>query len=98
MVNNNKVLKTMSRLKRIGEAIRKEILGPVPRTKKFSGQTYYLFVLADHKGEALREAARLRKNGYKARVHYAADWTAIYSYPKTPNWYSGMYLKKRNRR
>ncbi len=70
-------------------------MAKIESTRKFRGKTYYLFVGAANKGAALREAARLRKNGYLAMIYANPDSWSVYSNPKTPHWYSGAFLKKR---
>ncbi len=67
------------------------------KTRVYSGRTYYLFMMAHTKAEAMADAARLRKNGYNARIHAGKhDWYT-YSNPKTPKWYSGFFLTKRKK-
>lgn len=67
----------------------------VPATRTFNGVKYYLFSGAQTKREAVVDAGRLRKNGYNARIYPNPESWSVYSNPKTPHWYSAVYLSKR---
>ena len=64
------------------------------RTRLFSGKKYYIFAHTGTKKGADRQANRLRKNGYKARVVEFPSVYLVYSRPEAPFW-GDLFLKKR---
>ena len=79
----------------MGKKLRRIFLDPDAKaTRTFGGIKYYLFVSAESKREALREATRLRANGYRARIFSGKDNFFVYANPKPPR-FGALLLRRR---